>query len=75
MADQKIDAIIRQIAKKNRTTPERVRQEIQLAMDAAMASSDPAVQARWAQVPRRGEKPTLEEFIGYMASLFPKSFS
>lgn len=75
MPNQKIEAVLAQIARKNNTTKEHVRRELQYAMDIAMASPDPAVQARWAAIPRKGEKPTLEEFICYMASLSPKGFS
>lgn len=72
MPNQKIEAVLAQIARKNNTTKEHVRREMQYAMDIAMASPDPAVQARWAAVPRKGAKPTLEEFVSYMASLSPK---
>ena len=69
MLDMKFEDILAQIAKKNHTTPEVVRTEMQNAMDMAMQSLDPAVQARWAAIPRRGDKPTLEEFVCYLASL------
>lgn len=72
MSGKKFEALPTQIARRSHTTPERVRQEMQYAMDMAMASPDPAVQARWAAVPRKGAKPTLEEFVSYMASLSPK---
>ena len=75
MTDRKFEAILQDIARKHHTTPERVRQEMQAAMDVAMASPDPAVQARWAAIPRKGEKLSLEEFVRYMASLSSKSFS
>ncbi|MBO7184181.1 MAG: sporulation initiation factor Spo0A [Oscillospiraceae bacterium] len=68
MSNNKFEEILIQIAKKNHSTPENVRKEMQYAMDMAMASSDPAVQARWATVPRKGERPTLEEFVCYMVS-------
>ena len=69
MPNQKIEAVLAQIARKNNTTKEHVRREMQYAMDMAMDSLNPAVQARWAAVPRKGEKPTLEEFVRYLASL------
>ena len=69
MLDMKFEDIFAQIAKKNHTTPEVVRTEMQYAMDMAMQSLDPAVQARWAAIPRKGDKPTLEEFVCYLASL------
>lgn len=69
MLDMKFEDILAQIAKKNHTTLEVVRTEMQYAMDMAMQSLDPAVQARWAAIPRKGDKPTLEEFVCYLASL------
>ena len=44
------------------------RKEMQKAMDLAMASKDPIIQARWARIPRSGEKVTLEEFVEYVAT-------
>ncbi len=75
MPDQKFEAVLTQIARKNNTTKEHVRREMQYAMDMAMASPDPLVQARWAAIPRKGEKLTLEEFVSYMASLHNTDFS
>lgn len=75
MSDKRFEAMLKAVAKKNHTTPERVRWEMQLAMDKAMASPDPIVQAGWVRIPRKGEKPTLEEFVSYMASLTAKPLS
>ena len=75
MPDSKFEVILKQLARKNHTTPGHIRQEMQFAMDMAMASPDPAVQARWTAVPRKGEKPTLEEFVSYMATLSSDTFS
>ena len=69
MSDHNFDNVIAEIAKKNRTSPDKIREEMQHAMDMAMQSSDPAVQARWALVPRKGDTPTLEEFVCYLVSL------
>ena len=67
MASDSFNQILTEIAKKNNTSPDHVRSEMQKAMDAAMRNPDPAVQARWASSPRKGAVPTLEEFIEYMA--------
>lgn len=71
MKDQKFEAILEQIARDNHTTKQHVRQEMQLAMDLAMKSPDPIIQARWASIPKKGEQLTLEEFVAYMASQLP----
>ena len=68
MKQNKFEAILAQIAQKEHTTKDHVRQEMHKAMDLALASQDPLIQARWARVPKSGEKPTLEEFVEYMAS-------
>lgn len=68
MKDKKVEAILRQIAKSNGVTVAHVRKEIQSAMDEAMANPDPIAQAKWSAIPRKGNKPTVDEFIIYMAS-------
>ena len=66
MRRQKLEQILEQIAKANNTTPKEVRREMQLAMEAGLASNDPAIQARWAAIPRKGGRLTLEEFLEYL---------
>ena len=68
MKDIKFEIILREIARKHHTTPNEVRREMQLAMDAALACDDPKIQAKWAAIPKKGGKITLEEFVAYMAS-------
>lgn len=68
MKRDKFDTILEQIAKKEHTTKAHVRQEMQKAMDLAMASPDPVIQARWARIPKAGEKLTLEEFVAYVSA-------
>jgi len=60
------DKIIQQIARANHTSSTELRAQMQLAMDAALQDPDPAVQAMWASIPSREEKPTLEEFMDYL---------
>lgn len=69
MTEKQFDRILRETAKQYNTTPEHVRQEMQLAMDEAMRNPDPTVQAKWASIPRKGDVPTLEEFVEHMAIL------
>ena len=44
-----------------------VRDEIQKAIDIGLSSSDPAVQEHWRKMPCRGDKPTPEEVVVYIA--------
>lgn len=75
MADSKFEDVIAQVARKHHTTPDHVRAEMQYAMDMAMQSPDPVVQGKWASIPRKGDRLTLEEFVYYLVSLNGKSFS
>ena len=73
MQKDKFESILEQIARKEHTTKAHVRQEMQKARDLAMASSDPLIQARWARIPKAGERLTLEEFVEYVATqAYPK---
>lgn len=54
-------------AKQKGISTEECIKEIELAIDEAMKSDDPLVQARWKLIPRKGEKPTAEEFVDYVA--------
>lgn len=67
MKDLKYEMVLNRIAKENHTTVANVRKEMQSAMDLAMASRDPLVQARWAAIPKKGGRLTLEEFVTYLA--------
>lgn len=66
MQDSALDKIIQQIARANHTSSTELRARMQLAMDGALQDPDPTVQAMWASIPSREEKPTLEEFMDYL---------
>lgn len=68
MSKLRLQQIIEHLAKASNTTPEKVQYEMLLAMEAGQGSHDPAVQARWRAIPRKGDKLTLEEFIAYVAN-------
>lgn len=55
------------IARKEGISVDEVRREIQKAIDDAMQSDDPAVQAYWKKIKCKGEKPTPEEVVLYIA--------
>ena len=57
--------IYEKIAEKYNTTPEEVRREMQIAIDAGFDDPDPVVQAEWKKVNLKGDSPTPEEVINY----------
>ena len=62
------DKIIEQIAKEHNESPEYIRTTMENLIFQAQQSNDPAVQKRWAQIPRKGTFVTLEEFLPYAAA-------
>ncbi len=66
MRQQYFERMLEAVAKKEGLSKEQVRREMQEAMDEAMNSPDPMVQMRWRFIPRKGERPTLEEFVEYL---------
>ena len=53
------------IAEKYNTTPEEVRREMQIAIDAGFDNPDPAVQEEWKKMTLKGDRPIPEEVINY----------
>ena len=72
MTKQELDQIIKRIAREQNTTPEKVRREMELAIEEAMSSRNPFVRARWKKMPYQGEKPTLEEVMEYLVKRVEK---
>ena len=68
MDQHEFEWVLGVIARRNGITKEQVREEMQIAMEEGMRSPDPVAQQLWAQIPRRGEKLTLEEFMEYLLS-------
>lgn len=58
---------ISKIALENGMSARELIEEMQNAIDEGMNSTEPKVIKLWEKVPRKGEKPTPEEFIDYMA--------
>jgi len=61
--NRKFEKILKQIAKNNGVSVEKVKKEMQEALDAAYESPNIYAQG----VMRKGEKPTLEEFMAHLA--------
>jgi len=59
----KVNKVLAEIAQKNGVSVAEVRREIQAALDEGMKNPNPNVQAYWNSIPRRGEKPTINEVI------------
>ena len=72
MNQKEMDRILNQIAKSHQTTPQIIRKEMEFALVEAQKSTDPATQAKWAAIPRKGEKVTLEEFLEYTVDSITK---
>ena len=60
------DLILDQIASADRITSMEVRERLRMAMASALKDPNPAVQAMWNSVPKKGDTPTLEEFMDYL---------
>ena len=58
---------IRAIAMKEGKPVEYIRSEIKKAMLSGLSNPDPEIQARWKQIPCKGDIPTPEEMISYLA--------
>lgn len=62
-----INKILNQIAANEGINVEDVKIEMQKAIDEGEKNPDPAVKACWANIPKHGEKHTLEEIIEFLA--------
>ena len=60
------EKILAQIAQANHATTEEVRRSMEAAMELALRDSDPVVQQMWDLIPRKGDDPTLDEFMEYL---------
>lgn len=70
MEKKNIDAerAIQIIALREGKSVQYVRNQMKAAMLAGMCSPDPAIQARWKKIPCKGDIPTPEEVITYIAT-------
>ena len=67
MRSTKVTKAFEKIAKREGGSVTEVREEIQKTIDEAMKSDDPKIQAYWNNMPCKGEKPTPEEVVMYIA--------
>ena len=66
---KKVDAerALQATALREGKTVEYVRSQIKIAMLAGLSNQDPEIQAKWKMIPCKGEVPTPEELITYLA--------
>lgn len=57
------------LAQQNGVSEEAVRREIEFAITEAMKNPEPKAQAFWKSIPHKGELPTPEEVIVYIADM------
>lgn len=62
------EGAIQAIAMEEGMTAAEARKQMELVICAGLCSQDPAVQARWRRIPSKGEVPTPEELIAYIAA-------
>jgi len=67
MTKKEAERSIHHIAKENGTTEQEVRNEMMIAIRAAMNNPDPKVQEQWKHFRFEGTEPTPEEFMIYVA--------
>lgn len=67
MNKKKVIKAFEKIAARDGISVAKVREEIQKAIDEGLKSPEPAVQEQWRKMPYRGEKPTPEEVVAYLA--------
>ena len=60
---------LKKLAKQKGVSEEIVRHEIEIAIAEAMKSPKPKAQAFWKSIPHKGEQPTAEEVIAYIANV------
>ena len=58
---------IEQLALQKGISIAEIREEIEIAINAAMTNPDPAAKKFWTEIMKNGKKPTPEEFIEYVA--------
>lgn len=73
MNTKKVKRVLEQVAQKRRVSVEDVRHEIELIIASGQEHPDPEIKAFWQAVPRKGEKPTPEEVVAHITSLFIKT--
>lgn len=69
MDTAKAKKALKKLAQREGVSEETVRREIEVAIAEAMKSPEPQAQAFWRTIPHKGERPTPEEVIAYIAGM------
>ena len=69
MDTAKAKKALKKIAQREGVSEETVRHEIEIAITEAMKSPEPQARAFWKSVPHKGEQPTPEEVVAYIADM------
>lgn len=69
MTKAEVNRILLKVAQQNNVSLETVRKEIRFAIDEAQNNTDPNVQNRWASIPHKGDKVTVEELLAYLSAI------
>jgi hypothetical protein len=67
MNKKKVRKALKIIAERDGVTVKYVHSEIQKAIYLGMTNPDPQVKAYWLGIPHKGDKPTPEEVVSFMA--------
>jgi hypothetical protein len=69
MDTAKAKEVLIKLAKRKGVSEETVHHEIKIAITEAMKSPEPQAQTFWKSIPHKGEQPTPEEVIAYIADM------
>lgn len=69
MDTAKAKKALKKLAKQKGVSEGAVRREIKIAIAEAMKSPEPQAKAFWKSIPHKGELPTPEEVIAYIAGV------
>lgn len=69
MDTAKAKRALKKLAKQKGISEKEVRREIEIAIAEAMKSPEPQAQVFWESIPHKGEQPTPEEVITYIADM------
>ncbi|MBE6980948.1 MAG: hypothetical protein E7437_01350 [Ruminococcaceae bacterium] len=54
------------LAQKYDLTPQQIYRSMEIAIESAQSSSDPAIQKKWSSIPHKGKTVTPEDLISYI---------
>lgn len=69
MDTAKAKRALKKLAKQKGISEKEIRREIEITIEEAMKSPEPQAQAFWKAIPHKGEQPTPEEVIAYIADM------